>query len=270
MQTNVVIITGASRGIGRETALAFAAAGYHTAVIAHDLAALEQVKQEIETHYQTQCLVCAGDLSDLAFTQSIAATVCEHFGRIDVLVNNAAWRTIETMRTITPETWDKTFRICVTAPAFLAQSCAAVMEEKNTGGSIINVSSVMSRQAGGNSPAYIASKGALESLTKELAVTYGRSGIRVLCVRPGVIDTDMSSDYVSEEGDDISRLMTDELLQLTPASRKGTGQDIAQALVWLSSPDAAYITGCDLTIDGGLSANFSSYFIKNLQFPKEY
>lgn len=270
MQANVAIITGASRGIGRETALAFAAAGYHTAIVANNQAALEQVKQEIETHYQTQCLVCAGDLSDLSFTLSIAATVREHFGRIDVLVNNAAWRTIETMRTITPETWEKTLRICVTAPAFLAQSCAAVMEEKKTGGCVINLSSMMSQKAGGNSPAYIASKGALESLTKELAVTYGRSGIRVLCVRPGVIDTDMSSDYVSEEGDDISRLMTDELLQLTPICRKGTGQDIAQALVWLSSPDAAYITGCELTIDGGLSANFSSYFIKNLQFPKEY
>ena len=270
MQTNVAVITGASRGIGRETALAFAAAGYHTVAVASDQKALEQVKQEIETHYQTKCLVCAGDLSDLDFTQSIAKTAHEHFGRIDVLVNNAAWRTIETMRTITAETWEKTLRICVTAPAFLAQGCAAVMEANTIAGTIINVSSIMSQQAGGNSPAYIASKGALESLTKELAVTYGRSGIRVLTVRPGMIDTDMSNDYVSNEGDDISRMMTDELLQLTPVSRKGTGQDIAQALVWLSSPDAGYITGCDLTIDGGLSANFSSYFIKNLQFPKEY
>jgi len=270
MQNKVAIITGASKGIGRETALAFAKAGYNIVAVATDSTALEQLKEEIKSQYQTDCFICCGDLSDLNFTCSIAKETCKKFNRIDVLVNNAAWRTIETMRTIKPEIWDKTIRICLTAPAFLAQGCAAIMEDKKIAGTIINVSSVMSQQAGGNSPAYIACKGALESFTKELAVTYGRNGIRAVCIRPGYIDTEMSTSYKSEGGSNISRHMTEELLEFLPLGRGGTAQDIARTMVWLASPEAGYITGCNLTIDGGLCANFNSYTIKNLQFPKEY
>jgi NAD(P)-dependent dehydrogenase (short-subunit alcohol dehydrogenase family) len=144
------------------------------------------------------------------------------------------------------------------------------MEEAKIKGCIINVSSVMSQQAGGNSPAYIACKGAMESLTRELAVTYGRSGIRVVCVRPGYIDTEMSSDYQSEGGHNVSQQMIKELVDFIPSGHGGTASDIADAIVWLASAEAGYITGCDITIDGGLSANFSSYSIKNLQFPAQY
>lgn len=270
MQTKVAIITGASRGIGRQTALAFAGAGYHTVVVANDKSALEQVKREIEERFTTRCLPCPGDLSNTAFTRTIVDEATKAFGRVDVLVNNAAWRTIETMRTISPETWERTLRICVTAPAFLAQACTAVMEEQQIPGCIINVSSVMSQQAGGNSPAYIASKGAMESLTRELAVTYGRSGIRVVTLKPGMVDTDMNSDYVSQDGNNVSHKMAEALLNQSPIERPGTTLDIARAILWLASDEASFITGCELTVDGGLSSNFSSYPIKHLQFPTEY
>ena len=128
----------------------------------------------------------------------------------------------------------------------------------------------MSQQPGGNSPAYIACKGALESLTKELAITYGRSGIRVVGLKPGFIDTEMSNDYKSNLGDNISEKMAKELVEKTPLGRPGTADDIARAILWLASANAGYITGCDLIIDGGLSNNFNSYTIKNLQFPNEY
>lgn len=270
MQNKVAIITGASKGIGRQTALAFAEAGYETVVVATNQSSLLELKEEIKKLYDRECLVCCGDLSDMNFINSIPESAIDRFGRIDVLVNNAAWRTIETMRSIDLATWEKTFRICITAPAFLAKFCAAVMEERNITGVIINTSSIMSQQAGGNSPAYIACKGALESLTKELAITYGRSGIRVLCLRPGFIDTEMSNDYLSDNGDNISGKMAKELLEKTPLGRPGTPDDIARAMVWLASPNAGFITGCDLTIDGGLSNNFNSYPIKKLQFPNEY
>lgn len=270
MQNKVAIITGASKGIGRQTALAFAAAGYNIAITARDDSSLKKLEQEIQTLYKKECLVVSGDLSDTAFMQSLPASVLERFDRIDVLVNNAAWRTVETMRTIDLATWEKTLRICITAPAFLAKLCAAAMEERNMNGVIINISSIMSQQAGGNSPAYMACKGALESLTKELAVTYGRSGIRVVGIRPGFIDTEMSSDYTSDKGDNISDKIAKELLENTPLDRAGTADDIARAVVWLASENAGYITGCDLTIDGGLTQNFSSYPIKKLQFPNQY
>ena len=270
MSNKTAIITGASKGIGRQTALAFAKAGYNTVVVATNEKALQELKQEINSRYQTGCLVCCGDLSDMDFVHSIADEAQRTFNCIDVLVNNAAWRTIETMRTIDLETWEKTLRICLTAPAFLAQSCSRHMEEAKIPGCIINVSSVMSQQAGGNSPAYIACKGAMESLTRELAVTYGRSGIRVVCVRPGYIDTEMSSDYQSEGGHNVSHQMIKELVDFIPSGRGGAASDIADAIVWLASAEAGYITGCDITIDGGLSSNFSSYSIKNLQFPTQY
>ena len=270
MPNKVAIITGASKGIGRQTALAFAAADYHVVLIATNLEALQELETEIRESYNLPCLICCGDLSDETFVTSISVLVVKKFGRIDVLVNNAAWRTIETMRTISLENWEKTVRICLTAPAFLARSCAVVMEEQNIAGTIINISSVMSQRVAGSSPAYIACKGALESLTRELAVTYGRSGIRVLCVRPGFIDTDMSNDYTTENGDNISRLLAKDLIDNIPAHRPGTPGDIARTMVWLSSAEASYISGCEITIDGGLSSNFNSYSIKKLQFPKEY
>jgi NAD(P)-dependent dehydrogenase (short-subunit alcohol dehydrogenase family) len=270
MPNKVAIITGASKGIGRQTALAFAAADYHVVLIATNLEALQLLESEISELYNLPCLICCGDLSDETFVMSISGLVAKKFARIDVLVNNAAWRTIETMRTISLENWEKTVRICLTAPAFLARSCAALMEKQNIAGTIINISSVMSQRAAGSSPAYIACKGALESLTRELAVTYGRSSIRVLCIRAGFIDTEMSSDYTNEKGDNISSLLANDLINNIPAQRPGTPFDIARSLVWLSSTEASYISGCDITIDGGLSSNFNSYSIKKLQFPKEY
>lgn len=270
MQNKVAIVTGASRGIGRQTAIAFAKAGFNTVVSATNHAALEELSQDIKKSYGTDCCVAAGDLSNMDYIQSLPKLALEKFGRIDVLVNNAAWRTIESMRTIDLETWERTIRICLTAPAFLAKACAASMEELKIPGSIINLSSVMSEQTAGNSPAYIACKGAMESLTRELSVTYGRNGIRAICIRPGFIDTEMSGDYTDESGDNISGKITAELLNRIPANRPGTADEVANAIVWLSSPEAAYINGCELTIDGGLSRNFTGYNLKNLQFPKEY
>ena len=270
MQNKVAIITGASSGIGRQTAVSFAIAGYDTVIVATNTPALHDVANHIINDHKRQCLPVTADLSDLKVAQTIAHAALERFGRIDVLVNNAAWRTIETMRTITVEDWEITLRICVSAPAFLAKSCVAIMEEKNTRGVIVNVSSIMSQRAGGNSPAYIASKGALESLTRELAVTYGRSGIRVICVKPGYIDTNMSQDYSSTDGTDISKKIADELLNHTPLTRPGSVHDIANGIVWLASDNAAYVTGCELIIDGGLTHNFSGYNIKHQQFPEQF
>jgi NAD(P)-dependent dehydrogenase (short-subunit alcohol dehydrogenase family) len=270
MQNKVALITGASKGIGRQAALSFAESGYQTAIVATNLQELQLLKEEIEDTFGTQCFICNGDLSDFNFVSSIVTSTCDYFGSIDVLINNAAWRSVETMRTMSLENWEQTLRICLTAPAFLAQSCARQMEKARIRGCIINLSSVMSDRAGGNSPAYVACKGAIESLTRELAVTYGPNGIRVVCVRPGYIDTSMSTDYQSEQGDNVSSHMIKELLDFIPAGRGGTVIDIANALVWLSSEKAGYISGSSITIDGGLTSNFNSYSTKKLQFPTQY
>lgn len=266
----VVIITGASRGIGRAVAERFAAAGYQLVLAGQDKEALQQLKALLEEKYNSECLLSIGDLADTSYLKSITAKTIEHWNRIDVLVNNAAWRTIGTMRTLEINTWEQTLRVCLTAPAFLAKWCAAAMEARKTGGAIINISSVMSERAAGNSPAYIAAKGGMESLTYELAVTYGRSNIRVTGICPGYIDTEMSNDYVDATGKNVSNAMTAHLQGLTPLGRGGTAQEVANAVYWLSSAEASYITGTTLLVDGGFKHNFNDYAIKKLQFPEEF
>ena len=266
----VAIITGASTGIGRAVSFKFAKEQYNLALVARSSEELTRLAAKLQDDYGIDCIVCAGDLSDRQFLRSITVQTGAKWPTIDVLVNNAAWRTIESMRSISLETWEQTLDVCVTAPAFLAKWSAELMEKNNTKGVIINMSSVMSQRAGGTSPAYIASKGAIESLTSELAVTYGRSGIRVICVQPGNIETKMSNDYKDPNGEDISRALGEHITDLTPLSRAGQPEEIAEAIYWLSTDQASFVSGTTLTIDGGFSHNFNAYSIKQLQFPKEF
>ncbi|HVU90570.1 MAG TPA: SDR family oxidoreductase [Pirellulales bacterium] len=249
MTARVAIVTGASRGIGEATALELAARGYDLTITARDRAALDRVRDSIEKSGR-RARVVAGDLADLDFARQIVEQSIAEFGRIDVLVNNAAWRELISMRHITLESWERTLRICLTTPAFLARWAAASMEQRRSG-VIINVSSMMSRQVAGISPAYIAAKGALESLTYELAALYGPRGIRVLTVSPGAIDTEMSNDYPEGEGEDASRLTRQYSEDMIMLGRWGTAVEIARLIAFAASEDASYLTATTLTADGG-------------------
>ncbi|MFI4874629.1 MAG: SDR family NAD(P)-dependent oxidoreductase, partial [Blastopirellula sp. JB062] len=124
----VAIITGASQGLGEATAQEYARRGHDCVLIARNESRLQKLATELEA-YGAASIVCAGDLSNLDFARSAVELSLHEFGRIDVLVNNAAWRELGSMRTLEPEQWDKTLRICLTAPAFLAKWCAAAMEK---------------------------------------------------------------------------------------------------------------------------------------------
>lgn len=265
----VVIITGAASGIGRATAIRFASQGYALALVDIDGAGLHTLKQHLAQAY-ADFLCITGDLQETDLIRGIVERTVEQWGRIDVLINNAAWRTIETMRTISAETWEKTLKINLTAPAFLAKHAAAIMEEKKIAGVIINVSSVMSQRTGGYSPAYVACKGAMESLTYELAVLHGPHGIRVIAVNPGNIVTPLAGDYKDGNGNNVSDTLGNHMNDSTPLKRSGTPEEIAGALYWLSTPEASFITATTLNVDGGFSHNFNSYQMKKLQFPKEF
>lgn len=266
----VAIVTGASRGIGRETALRFADSDYRVALAGRDAGALEAVKAEINMRSGVEALVCAGDVAQPNYWHELASKVADHWGRIDALVNNAAWRTVEPMDTMELADWDKTIRICLTSPAFLAKAAAAVMATQETGGAIVNVSSVMSSRTPGYSPAYIACKGALESLTYELATLYGPRGIRVVCVNPGNVLTDMSSDYRQADGTDASAILVDDMHRHTPLRRSGSAKELANVIHWLASEDASFVTGTTVVADGGFSHNFNNYSLKKLQFPQAF
>ncbi len=265
---HVAIVTGASRGIGRATALAFAGEGHALALVARDAAALAGVADEVRA-VGGEPLVCAGDIGDLNFARAAVDRTVQAWGRIDVLVNNAAWRTRVTMRHISVEEWEQTVRVCLTAPAFLARWAAEVMERRG-GGTIVNVSSMMSRQADGTSPAYVACKGALDSLTYELAALYGRAGIRVVSVNPGWIDTDISRDAQTADGAPLTTQTDAPLRDMLPLGRPGTAQEVAAAIAWLAGPQASYVTGTRLLIDGGWHHQHMPYTLKRMQFPEDF
>ena len=273
MTTNnkkVAIITGAAGGIGNATSVLFAKHNYKVVLVDINKEGLVKLSHSLEKEYDAECLVCHGDLQDINFVKNIVAQSNENWGRIDVLVNNAAWRTVETMRTISLENWEKAIRINLTVPAFLAKYVANEMETQGLSGVIINISSVMSRNAAGYSPAYIAAKGGIDSLTLELAALYGPKGIRVVAVSPGNIETNLSKDYTDEEGNDISREVKDYVSDKTPLGRAGQPEEIASVCYWLASEDASFITGTSILVDGGFLGNFNSYKIKKDQFRGEF
>lgn len=266
----IIVITGATGGIGRAIATQFAEKKHRLMLADTDEALLSAFAHELSAAYGVDCSILAGDLADLAYARRIISETIARWQDIHVLVNNAAWRRIETMRTVGVEDWDTTLNVCLRAPAFLSKWAAAEMETRKTAGVIVQVSSVMSLRPAGYAPAYVAAKGALDTLTRELAITYGRSGIRVVGVAPGIIGTRMGEDYVDADGKNISSRLTSDLLDTIPLSRSGTAEDVARFIWWVCSADAGYLTGATIPIDGGFSSNFNTYSNKSLQFPDEF
>lgn len=247
----LAMITGAARGIGRATALEFAARGYNLALLDVLTDDLRATSTEAEAA-GAEVFARTCDLCDLGAVKAAADAVAEWSGRIDVLVNNAAWREIVSMREISIESWEKTLRICLTAPAFLSRWVAQAMESRGRG-VIIQVSSIMSARAGGLSPAYVVAKGGLDALTYELATLYGPAGIRALSVRPGAIDTDLSNDYhdpPDTAAQDEMRKWSEDAI---PLGRWARPEEVARVICLLADDHASYLTGTTITVDGGWS-----------------
>jgi 3-oxoacyl-[acyl-carrier protein] reductase len=264
----VALVTGASRGIGAATAEEFARRGYRVAILARTVDDLNAVADRIR-QAGGEALVFAGDLADLDYAESALRATVDQWNRLDVLVNNAAWRELVTMRNISLESWERTLRVCLTAPAFLARWAAEVMEPQGAG-VIINVSSIMSKRAGGIGPAYIASKGALDSLTYELANLYGRSGIRVVAINPGAIDTAGSADYTDAEGESITTQLRQWSEDHIPVGHWATAEDVACAIAMLAGDDARYLTGMTVIVDGGWTHNLFSHTLRKKMYPGEF
>lgn len=262
----VAIITGASRGIGACCARQFANTGYRVSLVARSEQPLNELVSELEGN-GGESLAIAGDLGDLSFCKEVVSRTVGHFGRVDALVNNAAWREPISMRRLSPESWEKTIRVCLTAPAFLSRWVAEDMELRRSG-VIINVSSIQSQQTTGMGSAYVACKGGLDSLTYDLASLYGAVGIRVVGIRPGAIDTEMSADLTDQEGG------TDAILEhsndMIAMQRWAKPEEIAKVIAFLASDDASYITGTNLLVDGGWQHQQLPLSFRREQFPEDY
>lgn len=259
----VAVVTGAARGLGAAVATELLGRGYD--VVATDVLAdeLHALSAKVPAG-GGRLAVIVGDLCEPEFFQSLTDRVVTEFGRVDLLVNNAIWRDLVTMRKITLDSWEKTLRIGLTAPAFLARAAAADMERRGRG-VIINVSSIMARLAAGVSPAYVAAKGGLESLTSELSALYGPRGVRVLAVRLGAIDAPAGNDYGPAQA-----AMREYSQNMIPLGRWAESVEVARAIAWLASDEASYIAGTPIVIDGGWSGQIHPRDLKARLFPSEF
>ncbi|MBO9592672.1 MAG: SDR family oxidoreductase [Niabella sp.] len=265
----VLLLTGAAGGIGRALAERFARDGFALALVDIDAGGLSAVVSVIKP-LTNDYLCFHGDLQEPAFLETIVESTLAEWGRIDVLVNNAAWRSLETLATVSLEDWEKTIRINLTAPAFLSRITAGRLIALNQSCVFINISSIMADLAGGYAPAYTVCKGALESLTYELAVLYGPKGFRSVAIRPGNVHTPLNDDYNTEMEPDAGTALVSDVEQRTPLQRSAQAGEIANAVCWLASEEASFITGTVVTIDGGLSKNFNTYSLKQRLKPNEF
>lgn len=261
----VAFLTGAARGIGAATARELASRGYRLALLdllGEELAAVARLCRELGS----ETLTFAVDLADLDAAQAAISQTVRQFGRLDLLVNNAAWRAVQTLRETDLATWEKTLRISLTAPAFLAKWAAEAMERQGSG-VIVNISSIRSQHSDGTAAAYVAVKGALDALTYELAALYGPRGIRVVTVNPGAIDTQLSADLGPA---DAMRKLVADCLDRTPLGRFGRPEEIARTIAWLASDEASFVTGTTIVVDGGLSHNAYGLRVKRLTKPAQF
>lgn len=237
------VITGGTRGIGRACAYAFSEAGYRVAVIylKNDDAA-ETLKNDLQAR-GTDCETYRCDVADHAAAGQICASVLSRFGHVDVLVNNAAISEIKMFNDITESDWDRMFDVNVKgAYNFCSHLVPDMISRKS--GSIINISSMWGITGASCEVHYSASKAALIGFTKALAKELGLSHIRVNCVAPGVIDTDMNSGLDEET--------RRELREEIPLARIGSAEEVASVVLFLAGEGASYITGQVISPDGGM------------------
>ncbi|TCP52586.1 NAD(P)-dependent dehydrogenase (short-subunit alcohol dehydrogenase family) [Tumebacillus sp. BK434] len=236
----VAIITGGASGIGESMGELFAQEG--AIVIAADIneAALEQVSQKQNMHGMKLNVASDEDW------QALAKEVNDRFGKIDILVNNAGISSEKPFEQINLEDWQKMLSINGFGPFAGIKHVAPYMAAQKKG-SIINISSYTAMIGQGFNH-YSASKGAVRALSKAAATAFGRQGIRVNALFPGIIETPMTQALSA------SKDLLGHLIQATPLQRLGQPIDIAQAALFLASDESSYITGSEIVIDGGFSA----------------
>lgn len=237
-----VLVTGASGGIGGACARLFAAEGYKVAIhFNKDKASADALKAEICSLGGEAVCVCA-DLTDEKQVESMLLTVEQELGAVDVLVNNAGVSQLKLFTDTTREDYELVFGVNTLG---VVNCCRAVLPSmiRRKSGSIVNVSSMWGVSGASCEVLYSASKAAVIGFTKALAKEVGPSGITVNCVAPGVINTKMNS-HLNDE--DMAALCDE-----TPLCRTGEPEEVAQAVLFLSSDKSAFITGQTLSVDGG-------------------
>lgn len=242
MEKPVMVVTGASRGIGAEIALEAAQSGYFVIVnYRASRARAEAVCEKIRRAGGVCAAVCA-DISTCAGAAQLYEKTMAEAGRIDVLVNNAGVSSFSLFQELSEKVWDETFGVNVRGNFLVTRAFVSDMIRAKKG-KIINISSIWGLCGASCEVHYAASKAAVIGMTKALAKELGPSGITVNCVAPGLIDTEMNASLSDED----KRALVDE----TPLMRIGSTSDVAKAVLFLASEAADFITGQVLSPNGG-------------------
>jgi len=242
------LVTGASQGIGAAIAARLAERGYDVAVSSTNPDKLANTVSQV-TKTGARAVPVALDVCSRASIARAMAAVVEAFGQIDVLVNNAGIPLKKPAVDITPEEWDRVLDTNLTGAFFMSQEMARHLLATRRPGCIINIASTHGLVGLPERAAYSIAKGALVHMARVLAVEWAASGIRVNAVVPGRVDTPSRAGSLAEPG------YRDMALNRVPLRRFATSDEVAAAVCYLASPEAAYVTGQALVLDGGLTAH---------------
>lgn len=243
----VALVTGGTGGIGREAAIALATAGASAVVLGRRESEGRETVRRIE--------LCGGegrfiqaDVADESDIRRSVAEVLKHYGRLDIAFNNAGVELAGPLTEVQAGDYERIFQVNVWGVlAAMKHEIPAMLA--SGGGSIINTSSIAGQVGMAGASVYVASKHAVEGLTKSAALEFASRGIRVNAVAPGLIDTDMADRFAGREGD-----MRNAIVAMHPLGRSGLPSEVAEVVVWLAGDRSSFITGHSLNVDGGFAA----------------
>jgi NAD(P)-dependent dehydrogenase (short-subunit alcohol dehydrogenase family) len=247
----VALVTGGAAGIGAQIAKRLGEAGASVAIADVDLDAAEKIAEAIRLSGGI-ARGFAYDVGEVDDAPRIVEATVSALGRLDLLVNNAGISPLAPALDVTPATWDRVFAVNLKGPFFLTQCAAQQMIRQNSAGSIVNITAIDTCHPSGKLACYEASKAGMEMMTRSLAFELAKHRIRVNAVAPGVIHTPGADAALAHMGSTLTPAdLRRELTSRVPLGRLGEPDDIARAVLYLSSEASGYVTGSTLVVDGG-------------------